>query len=85
MHKQSVPQWEMVVTLIKSAPPSSKKLPEKISWKISRKGMTVMAAVVVLTIQETISAMVSAAKVTSSRVIPISTIPQDVMMPDLGK
>ena len=47
--------------------------------------MTVMAAVVVLTIQETISAMVSAAKVTSSRVIPISTIPQDVMMPDLGK
>ena len=47
--------------------------------------MTVMAAVVVLTIQETISAMVSAAKVISSRVIPISTIPRDVMMPGPGK
>ena len=42
-------------------PVSAKKPPENTSWKISRKGMTVMAVVVVRTSEEIISASMSEA------------------------
>ena len=70
--------------ILLAKPDRLKKDPEKTSWKIRRNGITVMAVVVLRTIQETIRDMTSAANVMSSRVMPISTMPQGVTTPCTG-
>ena len=58
--------------------------PEKTSWKISRKGMSVMAAVVLRARLDIHRASTSAAKETKNMVMPISTIIQGVNIPLAG-
>ena len=71
---------EMVLALVLS----ENTVPEKISWKISRNGMTVMAAVVVLTKQDTNRESMSEANVIRNMEIAKSTMNHGVIIPSVG-
>ena len=82
----TVPQWLMVIFSTMTAGPELKEkiTPANTSCTMRRKGITVMAAVVVLTIQDIISAIISAEKVMIHRVMAKSRVKDPVTILSSG-